>query len=204
MDNQSRDQIIIDNLKLVHFTIKKYFPKYYGSTIYEDLVQEGNLELIRCINNYNSLRGTFSNYAITCIRGAINKYLTNNAYFLTSVHVPRRLAREPDGLQKVGSDLSINYTAEGCDGSDSISLVEQIENIEATEDLETIEYSMTLQSFINSIKNENHRKMLEGYLNCRLKDLSVKEWLKSSGYTRQRVYAVIKPYLNQLKEYFSK
>ena len=68
------NNLITDNLNLVHFVIKKM--NLNNSSDYEDYYQIGVIGLIYASNTYNSkLNITFSTYAYVCIKNEILKYL---------------------------------------------------------------------------------------------------------------------------------
>ena len=72
---RARDTIIKANLRLV-VSISKYYAKMTPMT---DLIQEGNLGLIRAIQTFDHERGIkFSTYATPWIRQAMTKYITRN------------------------------------------------------------------------------------------------------------------------------
>ena len=72
------DNLITDNLNLVHFVIKKM--NLNNCNDYEDYYQIGVIGLIYASNTYNrNLNITFSTYAYVCIKNEILKYLKKNS-----------------------------------------------------------------------------------------------------------------------------
>lgn len=71
-----RDLMILDNLKLVNFTILNYFKD--EAIDYEDLFQQGCIGLIKAVDDYNSNKSKFSIYAIRKIKKSIKSELENN------------------------------------------------------------------------------------------------------------------------------
>lgn len=62
------DELIEKNLKLVPFTINKYFKHSISSNDYEDLVSVGNIGLIKAARAFDKDTNTsFSYFAIKCI-----------------------------------------------------------------------------------------------------------------------------------------
>lgn len=71
------NNLITDNLKLVHFVIKKM--NLYNSNDYEDYYQVGIIGLINAANTYNEkLKISFSTYGYVCIKNEILKYIKKN------------------------------------------------------------------------------------------------------------------------------
>lgn len=64
-----KDDLIIDNMKLVYFLISKYYPTFIGD---EDLQQVGMLGLCKAANTWKEEKSTFSTYASKCILNEIN------------------------------------------------------------------------------------------------------------------------------------
>lgn len=69
MTTQEIEQAVIDNKKLVHFAIKKYFPSFYGD---EDIFQVGWIGLWKACVGYNDSKSKFSTFAVRCIINEIS------------------------------------------------------------------------------------------------------------------------------------
>ena len=67
-----RDNLIENNMNLVHFIIGKYYPTYRYD---EDLVQCGMIGLIHAADRYDAIKGKFSTYASHCISNEIRREL---------------------------------------------------------------------------------------------------------------------------------
>jgi len=79
-DKKAEEKLILHNLRLVIWVInymKKKMPKTTHLTD-EDLVQAGNLELIKSVENYNPNLGSFSTYAKQKIEGGIRSIVRIN------------------------------------------------------------------------------------------------------------------------------
>lgn len=60
-----REQKILDNMSLVPYVIRKYFPRY---KINRDAIQNGYVGLIKAVDSFDESSGnTFSTYAARCI-----------------------------------------------------------------------------------------------------------------------------------------
>ena len=71
----SRDEMITNNMKLVHYVIHRNFPSFGGN---EDIFQEGCLGLIKAVDSFDESKGEFRNYAYTSILNAIRSYFKRN------------------------------------------------------------------------------------------------------------------------------
>ena len=78
-DISARNKLIEGNLRLVIKIVKKY--SNFGIPL-EDLIQEGNIELINVCNRYNIDKGCFSKYAWACIDLKIRSYIGNKINFI--------------------------------------------------------------------------------------------------------------------------
>ena len=74
-DGAARRKLIVSNLRLVVSVAKKYL--YYGLPLL-DLIEEGNLGLMKAVDRYDPDRGCkFSTYATWWIRQAVTRSLSN-------------------------------------------------------------------------------------------------------------------------------
>ena len=96
---EAHDALIRANLRLVVSVAKKYMGR--GSN-FEDLVQEGNIGLLKAVTKFDASRGyKFSTYATWWIRQAITRSIADQArviripvHLLESIQKLRRLQRE--------------------------------------------------------------------------------------------------------------
>lgn len=92
-DEYARDQLVQSNLRLV-ISVAKHYTGRGLSMI--DLIQEGNLGLLRAVGQYDPSRGSrFSTYATWWIRQAISRALQEQA---SLIRVPHHMAK---ALQQV-------------------------------------------------------------------------------------------------------
>lgn len=65
----SPQQLVEENMRLVYFVVHRYYTHLAKD---EDIVQVGMLALCNAANNFDESKSQFANYAICCIRNAIN------------------------------------------------------------------------------------------------------------------------------------
>ena len=64
----TKHQLIEDNMNLVYFVIRRYYPKHITN---EDIIQLGMVGLCKAAEKYEPDKGQFSTYATKCIRTEI-------------------------------------------------------------------------------------------------------------------------------------
>lgn len=89
---RSRDRMTVANLKLVFFIAKKYL--FSGQPL-DDLVQEGNIGLIKAVDRYDWRRGfKFSTYATWWIRQQVGRHVADKSKTIRlPVHVYEKVQR---------------------------------------------------------------------------------------------------------------
>lgn len=71
-----KNKLIEDNMNLVYFLVKRYYPTYISN---EDVIQEGMVGLCKAASTYDEGKSKFSTYASYCIMNQIKKYFASNA-----------------------------------------------------------------------------------------------------------------------------
>lgn len=75
----SRDEMIESNFRLVTYVASRYYSKYIGTDVYEDIYQEGCIGLLQAVDNFDpSLGNEFSTYAVPMIYGSMRRYIRDN------------------------------------------------------------------------------------------------------------------------------
>ncbi|MBM4029253.1 MAG: sigma-70 family RNA polymerase sigma factor, partial [Planctomycetes bacterium] len=114
-DPRAREQLVRSNLRLVVNIAKKYAGRGMGLG---DLIEEGNLGLIKAVDYFDPDRGTrFSTYAAWWIKQSIKRALLENVqpvhvptYMVTLISQWRHTAAEVEG--RVGRKLTVEEMAD--------------------------------------------------------------------------------------------
>lgn len=89
-NTEARDYLIENNMGLVHSIAKSYL----GTDYYDSLVQEGNIGLIKAVDNFEPERGfKFSTYAYFKIKGEMQRFIRDRRE-----DIPFRVKREDFNL----------------------------------------------------------------------------------------------------------
>lgn len=89
-NTEARDYLIENNMRLVHSIAKSYL----GTDYYDSLVQEGNIGLIKAVDNFEPERGfKFSTYAYFKIKGEMQRFIRDRRE-----DIPFRAKREDFNL----------------------------------------------------------------------------------------------------------
>ena len=76
----TRQQLIEDNMRLVNYTICRYYPWHKDN---EDVIQTGMIGLIKAADSWDTERSSFSNYAVWKIRAEIQMFVRK--YYVNQV-----------------------------------------------------------------------------------------------------------------------
>lgn len=98
----AREQFISANLRLVVAIAKRYYWRCTAAVSSIDLIQEGNIGLIKAVERFDPEIGfRFSTYATHLIRHAIERYLKNHAKTVRSPAHLQNMRRRYDDTVKI-------------------------------------------------------------------------------------------------------
>jgi len=101
-DGAARRRLIVSNLRLVVSIAKKYL--YYGLPML-DLIEEGNLGLMKAVDRYDPERGCkFSTYATWWIRQAVTRSLSNHG---RTIRIPVYITDNISKYKRISEELYI-------------------------------------------------------------------------------------------------
>lgn len=110
MDTEERNRLVEANIGLVGYVLNKFFP---GFSKNQDMYQDGCIELIEKAAEYRPERGSFSNFACTCIRNRFRRYLKGDrrqeVFEREQRIMPATLDKEdrPPGEHDVNADRAV-------------------------------------------------------------------------------------------------
>ncbi len=124
----ARDELVLRNQGLVGKVARRYFDT--GLT-FEDLMQEGQIGLIKAANRYDAQRGTrFSTYAVWWIRQAIGRAVANTGRM---VRLPVNLGQKVMQVRRTEVQLQQEFGREATTDEIAIKLKwtpEQVTNVQ--------------------------------------------------------------------------
>lgn len=112
-DTEAEERLVLSNTALVKSIVKKYLGR---SVDYEDLMQIGNVGLLKAIKNYDETYNVrFSTYAVPMIAGEIKRFLRDDGMIKVSrslKELSAKAAQAQESLScRLGRDPSVREIA---------------------------------------------------------------------------------------------
>lgn len=197
LNKEEVNKLFEDNKKLVGFCFSKYVNNYNQD--YEDIMQEGYLELYKCCQRFDpELGNSFSTYAIPSIRGVMMRYIREKQ---SVIRIPRRLF---DGSDENKDKINIikNYRSLDFElpNGDSINLQDIIPASPDDYEFEIIEL---IESILSEINNPIHKNIIEEYWYSNIygDGVTQTDLMKKYHVSQPQVSRVIKKYNNIIIKY---
>jgi RNA polymerase primary sigma factor len=154
MMNDAKTLMIISNLRLVVNVAKRFF--HFGLSL-EDLIQEGNIGLIKAVERFDYQRGfRFSTYATWWVKQAIFKLLTNQS---RTIRIPAHMADAFNKLLKATNQFWQDHYREPTPDEIALELNMPVEKVR--ELLTMVKEPMSLETPLGDVEDGNLMETIE-------------------------------------------
>ncbi len=168
-EHEARRRLIISNLRLVVSIAKRYL--YYGLPLL-DLIEEGNLGLMKAVDRFDPARGCkFSTYATWWIRQAVTRSLSNQG---RTVRIPVYIT---DNLSKYKRVVEELYRKTGRQPElEEIAKAMELKEAEVRR-LQTFAESIAPMEGMSSLDSEGFHNLPEG-TSPSANDPAIEQWVR--------------------------
>ncbi len=114
-DASARDELIVHNLRLVAYIVRKNYPDAKDP---DDLISIGTIGLIRAVETFDCKKGNqFSTYASKCIDNQIKMHFRKEKHRAGELYINEPIDSDPEGnaltlADILGSDINVESEAE--------------------------------------------------------------------------------------------
>lgn len=172
-----RNKIVLNNLNLVPFTIKRYHLFKDGFNDYEEMLQEGYLALVKAVENFdNNLNSEFSSYAVKCILS-----LTRNRMYY---NMNKSL---DDPINQENEDITLGDTIKD-------------ESIDIEKEAINQKFFSEIRKELASSLNEIEFSIIKGYYGINEKEKSTKQLAENLKINVQQVKDIRSNTLQKIKK----
>lgn len=111
MTAEERNKMFEDNMRLVYWVIRKFYPTFWQD---EDLIQVGMIGLLRAVDSYDPEKSSFSHFALACIRNEIRMEFKRRSKWGEPLSIEAPLGGDSDNtftaLDKMPSDETVDVS----------------------------------------------------------------------------------------------
>jgi len=175
-DQKARERMIKSNLRLVRWVASKYINR--GLPIF-DLIQEGNIGLIKAVEHFKPNRGIrFSTYATLWIKRSIERALAN---YSRTIRIPVHISSDLNRFAWIAKSLLQDIGRDPTDEEIATRMKTNVEYIRKLRGIVKKTYP------INGSIRDEHSEQLFGLFEDIERSQQVSSWLKLLTDTERRV-----------------